>query len=749
MSSEQSVVARWNEVTLESVRAGSALPTVTTDQLFQVHAAIYDAWSAYDSSAYGLYSRPERPESEHTDANKAEAVSFAAYTMLVELFPDRKAEFDTFMDELGYDPDAESLSDAAMVGQSAAQGVMDARAGDGSNRENDYEDTTGYTPVNEADPDSSKAPGGEDFDPNHWQPLRVPTGTVVDDNGIPIATDDPASYVDQVPLGPGWGNVDTFALMDVSSVLPPAPPQLGDMSEYVDATGKVTTGDAAYREQFNAVLEASANLTEEQKVIAEFWADGPRTESPPGHWNQIAQDIAFREGHGIDEDAKMFLALNAAIFDAGIATWNAKYVYDFVRPQSAIRDMYFGEEIEAWGGPNQGTQTILGQEWQPYQNVTFVTPPFPEFTSGHSGFSMAAARTIASFVGSDAFFDGETLGVYDLDGVPGTDLLGQYVATELLFEEMTGGPVTLQWETLTEAAEEAGISRIFGGIHIQDGDLRGREIGEEVAGVAENLWRALFMNGGDDVLAASEGGGALYAGPGDDLADGVDVVDHIHGDTGNDTLRGNGGDDMILGGLGLDRLNGGDGDDTIIGGDEEGDLRDEIYAGAGNDLVHAGEGNDLAYGQDGNDTLLGEEGSDELIGQNGDDELGGGAGSDLLMGGAGDDFLNGGFANDRLNGGDGADTFFHTGASGHASDWIQDYAAADGDELQYGDATASAEDFIVQFSATDGAGDASVDEAFVVHQPSGQILWALVDGAAQDQIMLRIPGTADAFDLLA
>lgn len=91
--------------------------------------------------------------------------------------------------------------------------------------------------------------------------------------------------------------------------------------------------------------------------IAEYWADGPRTESPPGHWTQIVQNIALREGHGIEKDAKMFFAMNAVVFDAGIATWEAKYIYDCVRPQSAIRDLYCDQKIETWGGVTQRAQT--------------------------------------------------------------------------------------------------------------------------------------------------------------------------------------------------------------------------------------------------------------------------------------------------------------------------------------------------------------------------------------------------------
>ena len=494
MPADQSLVAAWNELMLSAIRDGGAKPTATTYQLHLTSAAIYDAWAAYDRAADGQYGDIARPVAEHDLAHKAEAVSYAAYRMLSAFFPDQQARFDAFMDALGYDTGmtGTDTATAAGVGNLAAATVWAARAGDGSNYAELYADTSGYAPVNSPDPDAPNAPGGAAFDPNHWQPLRIPTGAVVDANGVPVIDpDDPASYVDQVALTPHWGGVTPFALVSGDQFRPPAPPQLANLAVYVDGTGKVTTYDQAWRDQFTEVLHLSAGLTAEQKVIAEYWADGPRTESPPGHWNQIAQDIALREGHGIDEDAKMFFALNAALFDAGIATWEAKFHYDLVRPQTAIRYLFQGQEVEAWAGPNQGTQTIMGEDWQPYQNLTFVTPPFPEYVSGHSAFSMAAAKTIASFVGSDLFFDGTTHGNYDLDHVPGIDLIGQYVATGLAFEDWPGGePVVLQWATLTEAAEEAGISRLYGGIHIQDGNLRSLELGKLVAAEAEIRWSA-------------------------------------------------------------------------------------------------------------------------------------------------------------------------------------------------------------------------------------------------------------------
>lgn len=663
---EQSVVAKWNEIALSAIREGDAKPTATTYQLYVFSTAVYDAWAAFDEHAYGQYSQIQTGL-DNIDANKAEAVSFAAYATLTELFPGQTTAIDAFMAELGYDP-ADASTDpnaAAGVGTLAAQNVFAARADDQSNFENDFADTSGYAPVNSADPDTGRTPGGDDFDPNHWQPLRVPTGTVTDENGVPIIdNDDPASYVDQVALTPHWGSVDSFALASNDQFRPDAPPQLGDFSTYVDGTGKVTTNDQAYRDQINEVVEISAGLTNEEKVVAELWADGPRTESPPGHWNQIAQDIALREGHGIDEDAKLFFALNAAVFDAGIATWEAKYVYDYVRPQSAIRDLFFDETIDAWGGVNQGTQPILGQEWQPYQNVTFVTPPFPEYVSGHSTFSMAAAKTIASFVGSDVYYDGTSLSNYDLDGVEGIDLLGRYETSELAFEDFEAGPpVVLQWDTLTEAAEEAGISRLYGGIHIQDGNLNGLEVGKSVAANAEIRWEALFTRGGDDVIDTDPAGGLTIAGAGDDTVNGGRGDDIIEGGPGDDKLDGGLGEDLLQGGEGDDHLMGGPDNDTLLGGAGE----DKLDGGGDDDFLDSGIDNDILLGKVGNDTLLGGKGDDTLRGGRDDDLLEGGKGNDdmfgdhgldTLIGGRGDDMLDGGRDDDILKGGRDADTLF-------------------------------------------------------------------------------------------
>jgi len=214
--------------------------------------------------------------------------------------------------------------------------------------------------------------------------------------------------------------------------------------------------------------------------------------------------------------------------------------------------------------------------------------------------------------------------------------------------------------------------------------------------------------------------------------------DFLRGLLGDDRLLGYDGSDWLYGGDGSDTINGGAGDDMIFGGFSSDDTRDLIYGGNGNDTIDAGYGNDLVYGGEGDDAIIGNFGADELLGQQGNDIISGSALSDMLWGGSGDDFLNGGYGHDRLNGGQGADKFFHLGIRSHGSDWVQDYSSEEKDFLVWGDNTASFSDFQVNFAETPNAGTENVSEAFVIFVPTGQIIWALVDGSEQTEILLSI-----------
>ncbi|UWQ19853.1 calcium-binding protein [Jannaschia sp. M317] len=237
---------------------------------------------------------------------------------------------------------------------------------------------------------------------------------------------------------------------------------------------------------------------------------------------------------------------------------------------------------------------------------------------------------------------------------------------------------------------------------------------------------------------------------GSDTLSGSNGSDLLFSLSGSDTISGGGGNDTLNGGLGPDYLFGGNGDDFILGGSGYSDLRDVIYGDDGNDSIHGGYGNDELHGGFGNDSVEGGFGSDWVIGNEGDDVLSGGALSDLIYGGFGSDFINGGFGFDRYNGGAGGDRFFHAGVAGHGTDWIQDYNASQADVLLFGIVTATGDDFQVNFAETRNAGASEVAEAFVIYKPTGQVMWALVDGALQEDILVQVnnDGVNMIYDLI-
>jgi hypothetical protein len=167
-------------------------------------------------------------------------------------------------------------------------------------------------------------------DPNHWQPL-----TYVNSTG---------DLMTQKFLGAQWCDVTPFALSK------------GDeFRALAESLGPVKYGTPDYQRQAEQLVDLSAGLTDRQKMIAEYWMDGPNSEQPPGHWMLFAQFVSARDHHSLDDDVKMFFALSNAIFDAGIAAWDMKRAYDSVRPATAIPFLFRGHRIRAWGGPGQGT----------------------------------------------------------------------------------------------------------------------------------------------------------------------------------------------------------------------------------------------------------------------------------------------------------------------------------------------------------------------------------------------------------
>ncbi|WP_371158207.1 beta strand repeat-containing protein [Jannaschia sp. 2305UL9-9] len=250
-------------------------------------------------------------------------------------------------------------------------------------------------------------------------------------------------------------------------------------------------------------------------------------------------------------------------------------------------------------------------------------------------------------------------------------------------------------------------------------------------------YRASYTDDGGTAETVTSGTSSVVV-SGNLLINGTPDADRLVGGTGDDTINGNLGADTIIGDAG---------NDLITGGPDAGDLRDVVFAGAGDDTVRGGSGNDELRGDAGNDSLEGGIGADFVLGGAGNDTLTGGSLGDLLSGGDGIDFINGGFGFDRMSGGDGGDRFFHLGIRDHGSDWIQDYDASEGDVLVFGGpASATAANFQVNLATTPTAGSGAVDEAFVIYVPTGQIIWALVDGAGQTDINIQL--ASGTFDLV-
>ena len=444
-TTEDNIVLRWNSVLLQAIRETGEPPIRAARAFAIVHTCIYDAWAAYTARAVGtrLGGSLRRPVDERNSVNKREAISVAAYLALVDLFPTKRAPlFEAQLVAAGYEPlDAMSGgSQAAAVGRAACGAVLEFRHRDGANQLGDvngggrYSDYTGYQPVNTADALE---------DPNHWQPLRSADGT------------------ERQFLAPHWGRVTPFALASGAALRPRPPAQAGTYQ---------------YFRQAEQIVGLSAALDDRRKAIAVYWADGPNTETPPGHWNVFAQWISHRDRHSTDDDVQMFFVLGNALLDTSITVWDAKRHYDYVRPISAVRHQFAGQSIVAWAGPGAGSREIPGDRFVSY----LPTPPFPEYPSGHSAFSAAAARVLQRFTRSPHF---------------GLSVLVKGGSSPVEPGVAPAHDILLSWRTFDDAADQAGLSRRYGGIHFRDGDLVSRRIGRAVSDLVWRKALAYFNNG--------------------------------------------------------------------------------------------------------------------------------------------------------------------------------------------------------------------------------------------------------------
>ncbi|MDJ0519050.1 MAG: calcium-binding protein [Trichodesmium sp. MO_231.B1] len=582
-----SISVLWDRAVQQAVINTAPGPTVASRAYGILHTATYDAWSAYDPLATStqLGDNLQRPQSENTDANKTEAMSFAAYRVLSELFPSEVKIFNDVMAELGFYPDntTTDTTTPAGIGNVSAEALLTFRRNDGSNQlGNDpngdgtpYSDISGYQPINSP---------GETTNIEFWTPERVPIDALPgEEQRI------------QTFLTPQWGKVTPFSPTSLEEIRPEAPEPFLLVPGEVDKQARtITLADGSvvditpdivgtiinpgFIEQTQRIVDISANLTDEQKLIAEFWEDGGSTSFPPGTWMTFGQFVSARDNHTLDLDVKLFFNLGNAVFDAGIVAWDAKTFYDYARPVRTVRELgelsLIGEfnpelggfAIDAWAGPGEGTQTILATDFLTYQTPgSDPSPPFAEYVSGHSTFSAAGAEILQRFTGSDDFGASVSFGAGESRFEPG-------VTPE--------SPLVLEWETFSEAADEAGISRLYGGIHFDDGDINGRQLGREVG---ESVWSATESLISPNITLGRDESDELIGTAENNFISGHRQNDLIPGGDGNDLLYGGKGNDTVDGGAGIDIIGGHRGDDILIGG--PGGDRFDFALGHGNDII--------------------------------------------------------------------------------------------------------------------------------------------------------------------
>jgi PAP2 superfamily/Bacterial Ig-like domain len=385
------VITDWNATTLRAIQTSRTAPPVAAYNLALVHGAIFDAVNSIERK-YTAYQVADAIAP--ANASQEAAAAAAAHKILIALYPSLTSTFDAqFTKSLARVADGQAETDGVTFGESIAARFLGWRKDDGSKT------IVPYTP--------------DTTNPAEWQPT-APSNA-------------PA-------LLPGWGGVKPFAMTSDTQFRPDAPPAMDS---------------AQYASEYNQTKQIgslnSTTRTADQTETALFWADGGGTYTPPGHWNQIAEQVTVKQNTSLIDNARLFAVLNISLADAGISCWEAKYTYKSCRPITAIRN----------GDNDNNPLTVGDTTWQPL----IVTPPFPEYTSGHSTFSGAASMVLASFFGANYSFSTNSL------GLPGT---------------------TRQFTSFSQAADEAGMSRIYGGIHYMSANLAGLDAGRKLGSYVVN-----------------------------------------------------------------------------------------------------------------------------------------------------------------------------------------------------------------------------------------------------------------------
>lgn len=537
----------WNTLALDFATASTSGPTPVTRWISYINRGLWDAWAVFEDKAVGSIHNQDKQDNfiallesfEISCNNLAEfEYLYQASTSIVkeilihavrEVAMDVSA-FNVFSeiqsslfiggmpgDLVGTAKEllAENLASTAEllsvkkiadlvisigtnIGETVSSSIKQYALSDNSNQLGFYEDTTGYfPPVSVYEPDN----------PN----------SQIDSFWIP--------QDGQIPLTPQWREVTTFAI-DTNDMIP---------AEIVTPYTDQGDLDLEFIRQLIEVRDIGISLTALEKAIAELYEGGDGTAFPPGYWHDIAIDLAVSRNLNLDESLKVLYGVAQSMFDAGIATWATKYQYQSVRPGTYV-PQYEPDTVLSDG--------TLASEWKPY----LETPSFPDTPSGHSAFSSAANYFLIDYFGSNYFDftvilkdDDSIYSVNGFDGMPGS-----------------GDDIVISATFFSEASAQAGISRLYGGIHAADGDLRGQLIGNKtglkVSQKIDSLEQGLSLEEVSSLQSQSFGtmGDNILTGLSSEAFD-ANSVQQVYGFSGDDTLMAKGESLWELyGGFGMD-----------------------------------------------------------------------------------------------------------------------------------------------------------------------------------------------------
>lgn len=395
----------------------------------------FDAIAPYHPTAVGIHTQlPRRPRAEaETNRNKNIAILYASFRVFNSIFPSYAQTWREMLQSVGLDPadDSADPSTPVGIGNLAGKGIVAARERDGMNQLGDhggqvynrqpYSDYTGYRPRNTA---------YELVDASHWQPNIITKG-----NGI---------FQVQQFVTPQLQNVKPYSFTDFEEFRAPVP------------TASNHRNKAAYKKQVDDMLATSAGLTDEQKMKAEFFDDKFAS------LGLAVGAAAQNSGLSLDGWVHLHAAAETATFDAAIAIWWNKNIYDSVRPFTAIRHVYQGRTVTAWGGPGKGTvHDLPAEQWRGYLPVA----DHPEYPSGSTSLCAAETQAVRRFLGTDQVH-------FRFERKAGSSVIEPGVTPR---QDMV-----LSWDTWTDWMHDCGMSRYWGGVHFQPAIRASWEIGQKV-----------------------------------------------------------------------------------------------------------------------------------------------------------------------------------------------------------------------------------------------------------------------------